>query len=263
MISRRGRTCGRRPIGNPNGQTHERKKEQNDISKPNWNPVNNPYWNPINNHQQQELARIDNHRRIEEMARYEAIMTDAETQAVVDGILSSSFGGDARDYGLADVIVRYFFFWGGGVFFVAVKLAVCCRRTAHLMLGTLAACLTRRTIDGPRTVARQYGTTRATSSITKRTDRSSFGQTSPSSRLSGPDENGSLARLYPGNQPDNNVNVLQCGLVASPPLTRAGVRRFSGQLLFSTVAARLENARMNENVLQCGLATKMFCNAAS
>ena len=64
------------------------------------NPANNAKWNPINNAKQQELARIDNHTRIQAMAWDEDILTNAETQAVVARILSSSFGGDCCDYSM-------------------------------------------------------------------------------------------------------------------------------------------------------------------
>ena len=68
-----------------------------------WNPINNPKYNA----KRQELDRIDNHRRIEQMAQDKAILTDAETQAVVARILSSSFGGSCCDYGLEGVTVRF------------------------------------------------------------------------------------------------------------------------------------------------------------
>ena len=73
-------------------------------------------------------------------------------------------------------------FFAGNGFLLSVKLVVCCRRTARLMVGTLAAWLPRSSIDGPRSVARRYGTTRATSSGGSTTARRSFGPTSPSSR---------------------------------------------------------------------------------
>ena len=91
VIAKKGAISYRCPIGDPNGETHERKKER---------------WEE-NNTKQQELAQIDNHMHIQAMALYEAILTDAETKAVVDGILSSSFGGSCSDYGLACVIVRF------------------------------------------------------------------------------------------------------------------------------------------------------------
>ena len=48
------------------------------------------------------------------IGRDEAILTVAETKAVVNGILNSSFGGSCSDYGLACVIVRLLlvFFFG-------------------------------------------------------------------------------------------------------------------------------------------------------